>query len=138
MKLSILVSALCFCLSLTTAVHADQKTVNQLLNSYTKQGAVEANAQFGKILWSKGFKKNKDGSLRQCSSCHSKDLTNIGKHLRTGKVIKPMSPSVNSKRLTSRKKVKKWLRRNCKWTMGRECTPQEKANIIAFINTSTQ
>jgi len=138
MKISILVSALYFCLSLITVVQADQKTVDQLLSSYTKQGAAEANAQSGKVLWSKGFKKNKDGSLRHCSACHTDDLTNMGEHFRTGKAIKPMSPSVNSKRLTSQKKVKKWLRRNCKWTIGRECTPQEKANIIAFINTSTQ
>ena len=136
MNVATLITTVGILLSLSGVAQADQKIVDQLLNGFKKQGAQEANAQLGKDLWSKGFKQNKDGSLRRCSTCHSDDLTKTGKHIRTGKAIKPMSPSVNPKRLTSQKKVKKWLLRNCKWTLGRECSAQEKANIIAYINAS--
>ena len=66
---------------------------------------------------------------------HSADLTSTGKHVRTGKKIKPLAPSVNPKRLTDTKKIEKWFKRNCKWTLGRECTPQEKGNVLAFIKS---
>ena len=40
---------------------------------------------------------------------------------------------VNGKRLTSIKDIRKWLKRNCKWTLDRECTPQEKGDFLSFI-----
>ena len=46
-----------------------------------------------------------------------------------------MAPSVNPKRFTDLKKVEKWFRRNCKWTWGRECNAQEKADILQWPNT---
>ncbi len=58
----------------------------------------------------------------------------MGKHNRTGKMIKPISPTVNPERLTDIKKIKKWLLRNCKWTFGRECTTQEKGNILLWLS----
>jgi len=47
-----------------------------------------------------------------------------------------MSPSVNPDRLTDSKKVNKWFKRNCKWTLGRECTAQEKSNffLIKYVS----
>ncbi|MEA3244387.1 MAG: DUF1924 domain-containing protein, partial [Pseudomonadota bacterium] len=32
------------------------------------------------------------------------------------------------------KKIEKWFKRNCKWTLGRECTAQEKADFLAYID----
>lgn len=46
-----------------------------------------------------------------------------------------MAVSVNSERLSDAKKVKKWFRRNCKWTFGRECSAQEQADIFAWLNS---
>ena len=46
-----------------------------------------------------------------------------------------MAPSVNPKRLTDRTKIEKWFVRNCKWTFGRECTPQEKGDLLSFISS---
>ena len=71
---------------------------------------------------------------RSCTSCHTKDLTAAGKHIKTNKVIKPMAPSSNAERFTDSKKVEKWFKRNCKWTIGRECTAQEKSNFLVYIN----
>lgn len=112
---------------------AESSTVNNLLLDYAKQGANTADAEQGKQLWQKTFNKNGE---RSCASCHTKDLTQNGKHFKTKKNIKPMSPSVNPKRLTDSKKVNKWFKRNCKWTYGRECTAQEKANILVYIDKS--
>jgi hypothetical protein len=42
---------------------------------------------------------------------------------------------VNPQRLTDPAKIEKWLTRNCRWTLGRECTAGEKADFIAYIKT---
>jgi len=114
--------------------YAGGSVVNKLLQDYMTQGADIADAEHGKQLWQKTFTKN---GKRSCAACHTKDLTRYGKHVKTGKVIKPMSPSFNSERLTDSKKVNKWFKRNCKWTLGRECSAQEKANLLIYINEST-
>lgn len=71
---------------------------------------------------------------RDCGSCHGQDLTRAGRHQRTGKSIAPMAPSVNPDRYTDPKKVAKWLKRNCKWTFGRDCTPGEKADLLEWLS----
>ncbi len=70
---------------------------------------------------------------RSCAGCHTNNLTKYGTHTRTKKKIKPLSKRVNSKRLSSVKKINKWLKRNCKFTYKRECNAQEKMNFIEFI-----
>jgi hypothetical protein len=72
---------------------------------------------------------------RSCATCHHADLTQTGKHATTGKPIEPMAVSVNPKRLTDPAKVEKWFGRNCRWTLGRDCTPQEKADFLAYIRS---
>jgi hypothetical protein len=72
---------------------------------------------------------------RSCATCHRTDLTQPGKHATTGKPIEPMAVSVNPKRLTDPAKVEKWFGRNCRWTLGRDCTPQEKANFLSYIES---
>jgi hypothetical protein len=113
--------------------HAESNTVNNLLQDYKKQGANTADAVQGKQLWQKTFSNNGE---RSCTSCHTNDLTQHGKHIKTNKNINPMSPSVNPERLTDSKKVNKWFKRNCKWTFGRECTTQEKSNFLVYIEKS--
>ena len=111
------------------------EAVDTLLTEYRTQNADNFNAEAGKSLWFQEFTNDKTGQLRQCTTCHTDDLRNAGKHVRTGKVIKPLAPSVNSERLTNLKDIRKWLKRNCKWTLGRECTVQEKGDILTFIQT---
>ena len=31
--------------------------------------------------------------------------------------------------------IEKWFTRNCKWTLGRECTPQEKGDFLLMIRS---
>jgi cytochrome c553 len=114
---------------------AQADAVTELTAEYQSQGASGFNESAGEIFWNKEYVDSKSGKARSCTSCHSADLTAVGKHARTGKKIKPMAPSVNPKRLTDVKKIEKWFKRNCKWTLGRECTPQEKGDVMAFIKS---
>ncbi|MFK5971600.1 MAG: DUF1924 domain-containing protein [Candidatus Marithrix sp.] len=107
--------------------------VDDLLAEYRLTGIESFSAEAGKILWSQEFTNAKTGKIRQCSTCHTADLRNEGKHIRTGKVIKPLAPIVNPERLTNMKKIRKWLKRNCKWTLGRECNAQEKGDVLLFM-----
>lgn len=68
-----------------------------------------------------------------CSSCHTSDPTQPGKHAKTGKLIDPLSPTVNARRFTRGKKVEKWFRRNCNDVLGRECTALEKGDVLTFL-----
>ncbi len=72
------------------------------------------------------------GDTPSCSTCHTTDPTNVG-HTRVGKAIKPMAVSANPDRFTDPAKVEKWFRRNCNTVLGRECTPAEKGDFIAFM-----
>lgn len=82
-------------------------------------------------MWSKAFTAGNE--TRRCSTCHHDDLRRNGKHATTGKLIDPLAPSANPKRLTDVEHIEKWLTRNCKWTMARECTPQEKGDFLVMI-----
>ena len=52
-----------------------------------------------------------------------------------GQAIKPMAVSVTPDRFTDMAKTEKWFRRNCKTVLGRECTPVEKGDFIAFMTS---
>jgi len=107
---------------------------DQMQTEFEQQSS-PASAQAGKSFWHQIFTDAKSGKQRSCTSCHGKDLSKSGKHAKTGKAIDPMAVSVNSERLTERKKINKWFKRNCKWTLSRECSAQEKANVLAYLKT---
>ncbi len=117
----------------TGNVAAETSTINELLNLYKQQGAATPNAQAGQRLWHKTFTGTVPFTERSCTSCHGDDLKRVGKHVKTNKIIKPMAPSVNPGRLSKTSKVEKWFKRNCKWTLDRECTATEKANILVYL-----
>jgi hypothetical protein len=108
--------------------------VDEQLAAYRADGAGPFSAQKGEQLWQQKVTNARDGKPRSCTTCHGTDLRRAGKHVRTGKPIKPLSPAVNSERLTSRKKMRKWFKRNCKWTWGRECTAQEQGDLLSFLS----
>lgn len=133
MKTLTLYTALLISLS-SVVTQANSETVDNLLQDYATQGVISTDEKQGEQLWQKTFKHDGEFPDRSCTSCHTKDLTADGKHVKTGKVIKPMAPSSNAERFTDSKKVEKWFKRNCLWTMDRECTAQEKANFLVYIN----
>lgn len=103
-----------------------------VMEHYQAKGTEAFNAARGEALWKKSNPAG-DGSQRSCGSCHGDDLSVPGKHAKTGKKIEPMARSANAERYTELKKVEKWFTRNCKWTMGRTCTDQEKGDFLAYL-----
>ena len=118
-----------------SSVQAGTAAVEQLLKNYRQQGGQNFDAEAGEQLWHESFIDAKSGKMRSCTTCHTNDLRQAGKHQRTGKPIDALAPSVNPERLTDVKKIKKWLRRNCKWTLGRVCTAQQKGNILRYLQS---
>ncbi|MBS0396047.1 MAG: DUF1924 domain-containing protein [Proteobacteria bacterium] len=72
-----------------------------------------------------------------CASCHTRDPRADGRHVVTGKSIRPLAPVANPARFTDAARVEKWFHRNCGDVLGRECTPAEKADLIAYLNSLT-
>ena len=110
----------------TTAANANQDLPQQI-ETYQQQGVIRIDSQRGQKLW---FSSENN---RSCTSCHANDPGRNGKHVKTGKLIQPMALSVNPTRYRDGKKAEKWFLRNCKWTFGRECNAQEKADILAWL-----
>lgn len=108
-------------------VHSETVDFNQLYRSWGVDIAT-INTDQGESFWTRKLISNKS-----CASCHTNNLQKNGVHVKTKKLIKPMSPKINPKRLTDIKKINKWLKRNCKFTYKRECTAIEKVNFITFI-----
>jgi hypothetical protein len=103
-----------------------------LYAKYKSEGASGFDAERGNKSWTKEV-KGENGEMMSCGTCHSSDLTKDGKHHKTGKLIKPMAPSANAERFTDVKKIEKWFKRNCNDVWSRECTAQEKGDILKFL-----
>lgn len=125
-----LVSLMISCSTSLMAANID-KEVTTKANSQIEQ----VNLAKGKQLWQQKFIGKKPYAERSCTSCHGDNVALMGKHIKTNKSIKPMAISSNPKRFTKKAKVDKWFFRNCKWTMGRECTQQEKNDITAYLKS---
>ena len=103
-----------------------------LFAQYKSEGATGFDAERGRKDWTRDGKEE-DGKKMNCTTCHGDDLSKAGKHHKTGKVIEPMAPSANPERFTDAKKIEKWFKRNCNDAWGRECTAQEKGDILKFL-----
>jgi len=117
-----------FVLMMSVSLASATEVSDALLREYQQAAAKPFSANNGEILW------RQDLNGRSCTSCHSDSVKAPGRHKRTGKVIEPMSPTENVLRLTDSKKIEKWFLRNCKWTFGRECTVQEKGDILLWLS----
>ena len=122
-------------LCVLSATQAYAGAVDTLLAEYRAAGAGPFSAAEGERQWLRTHKDPKTGQERNCQTCHGKDLKVPGKHAKTGKVIDPLAPSVNKERLTDIAFINKWFKRNCKWTLGRVCTAQEKGDFLEYLRT---
>ena len=68
-----------------------------------------------------------------CASCHTADPRGDGRHVVTGKRIRPMAPAANPDRFTDRGRAEKWFRRNCQDVLGRPCSAREQADVVAYL-----
>ena len=108
--------------------------LDALFDELRATGAGPFDPTRGETLWNRDDVHPRE--QRACATCHGSDLTGVGTHARTRKTIEPLAPSVNPLRLTRRSEIDKWLLRNCKWTFGRECTAQEKGDLLTFIQNN--
>ena len=118
-----------YLLSLTVSLPAVATTPLQLQRQYESQSG-PASAQRGQQFFT-----TTQGKTWSCSTCHGEVPIGIGEHAETHKRIKPLAPQFNPKRFSDEAKVEKWFKRNCDDVLGRECTPQQKADVIAWLLT---
>lgn len=123
---------------ITSCLISFQAYATENANSQLQQLASQAKAEnsaFTAFNAQRGqqFFTSTHGSDWSCASCHTKNPLQTGKHDVTGKIIQPMAPSANLARFTDVAKTQKWFKRNCKDVVGRECTAQEKGDVLTWL-----
>lgn len=106
--------------------------VTALLSAAPLVGAAGFSPDRGAADWVRQV-SGPDGKPRSCVTCHGEDPSRPGRHATTGKAIAPLAPSAQPDRFSDPDKVEKWFKRNCTWTWGRECTPQEKTDFLIYL-----
>jgi len=106
-----------------------------LTAGYEAAGAGPFSAAAGQSAWGAEHHPPGADTARSCATCHGTDLTKPGRHATTGKSIEPMALSANPQRLSDPIKTERWLNRNCRWTLGRECTAQEKGDFVLLMQS---
>lgn len=79
------------------------------------------------------FFNARHGGEWSCASCHGRPPTGTGRHAATDKAIAPLAPAFEPTRFTDAAHADKWFRRNCRDVLARECTPAEKADVLAYL-----
>lgn len=124
---ALLLAVLC---GITQAAHAADTTPAAQLQHWSAQAGSPGNALRGQQ-----FFNTKHGGEWSCASCHGTPPTAEGQHANTGKRIAPLAPAFNPKAFTDTAKVDKWFKRNCNDVLSRECSPTEKADVLAYLNS---
>lgn len=119
----------------SAASAGENLVIDDVLAEYQNQGASTFDSKRGQSLWDSETPGAAPFASRSCTSCHGTDLTKAGQHVKTKKVVEPMAASVNAKRYSKQADIEKWFLRNCKWTFGRECSAQEKGDILTFLRS---
>lgn len=128
-----IVMMILICLAALPA-QASETVITEVMDSYKAQGAGDFSAERGKSMWTETHTQKTSGKAVSCATCHSANLSQTGSHIRTGKLIEPMAASAaGADRFKDQAKIEKWFLRNCKWTLGRECTIQEKGDFLAHF-----
>jgi cytochrome c553 len=101
-----------------------------ILAKYEKQAGAKGSPERGKAFFTQDFKQVLGWT---CSSCHTADPTRRGTDQLKEKPLEPLAPKANPKRLTDAAKVENAFTLNCADVVGRKCTPQEKADVLAWL-----
>ncbi len=110
------------------------ETPASLLQTYQQQAKIDNTASVSfNAMRGQQFFNNKHGNDWSCSSCHTINPKQQGKHKVTGRIIQPMAIIANPMRFTDATKSEKWFKRNCKDVLSRECTAQEKGDVITYL-----
>jgi cytochrome c553 len=111
-------------------------TPNQFVASYSAEAAraqagFVADATRGRAFAARDW--GVSTPMPGCTTCHTAQPQNPGRHAVTGKRIAPLSPRAQADRFSDPAKVEKWFKRNCNEVVGRLCTPAEKADFVAYV-----
>jgi mono/diheme cytochrome c family protein len=104
-----------------------------LIDFYSAEAGTAPSPENGQALFLADHGTGKP-ETPSCTTCHTADPTKGGQ-ARTGKPIEPLAPSANAERFTDTAFVEKWFGRNCNSVLGRDCSAQEKADLIAWLMT---
>jgi hypothetical protein len=107
---------------------AGDTTPAQQLERFAAQAGAPGNAARGQAFFAA-----RHGGEWSCASCHGAPPLDAGRHASTGKRIDPLAPAANPAAFTDSARVDKWLRRNCKDVLSRECSAAEKADVLAYL-----
>ena len=121
-------------LATLSAMPAQAVVASDLLRGYETTARAQSPAF-------QGFSADRGGRLFRtpqggewsCASCHGETPTGPGRHAKTAKVIQPLAPAANPQRFTDAAQVEKWFKRNCGDVLRRECTVQEKGDILSWL-----
>ena len=107
-------------------------TPDELLAGYVAQAGAAASPERGQQF----FTANRKNALNlTCVSCHGATPTGPGRHDLTDKRIAPLAPAFNKERFTDAKKTDGWFKTNCLDVVGRDCTAQERADVLSWLMT---
>lgn len=117
---------------------ADVASAQKLADKYasiakTINPSAKPSAEAGRAFFTRKILVH--GKEVSCSSCHTDNPANQGKHVKDGKPIKPLAPSVNPKRFSDLDKVETNFEKHCLEVIGKDCTAQEKADYITYLLT---
>ncbi len=116
---------------LCAAMNVQADTPQQVLAGLITVAGGKALPSQGEKLFRGKFSGGK--SAESCTACHSDDPKAVGQHIKTHKAIDPIALVAQRDRFSDPAKVEKWFRRNCPEVLGRACTPQEKADFVAYM-----
>lgn len=124
---------------LSGAALAGDPARDAILDAYARQAKAEVpgfdgfSAVRGEQLY-QGSHSGGNPQTPACASCHTADPRMSGRHVNTGRPIKPMAVSVEPRRFTDAADVEKRFGRDCPNVLGRPCTAQEKGDFITFLS----
>lgn len=107
-----------------------QTPAENILASYVKRAGAPASAERGQAFFTQ---KHKGGVFDSCSTCHTADPLKRGRDEVAEKPIPPLAPAVTKKNFTDASRVEHLFKLNCKDVLSRECTAQEKADVMAWL-----
>jgi hypothetical protein len=100
-----------------------------LLATYTRQAGGTASAERGQAFFARKFGRDFDS----CAACHGAVPVRAGKDLVSEKAITALAPAVSPQRFTDKAKVEYRFAQNCKDVVGRDCSAQEKADVMSWL-----
>ena len=128
-------SALLGCVALALLASGTSVAGPRELVAQYETAARQSSTSFAGFSAARGarFFQDAHGGEWSCASCHTGTPLAPGRHARTGKNIAPLAPAANPDRFNDAATTDKWFRRNCNDVLGRECTPQEKGDVLIWL-----